>query len=122
MIRLVMPAILSLALMPGDLIAQSATTAAERPRILTEAQFRCLTQHNRTMRASGGSGTLFDLSDCPRQPSAVRGAYPLTPNDRYIRLSQSDILCLRNSNKGTHPMAQTLPNGKVAVYLNPCGK
>jgi hypothetical protein len=122
MIRLLILAIVSLALVPIDACAQSLSAGAERPRILTEAQFRCLIQHNRTMRASGGSGTLFDLSDCPRQPSAVRGAYPLTPSDRYIRLSQSDIACLRNGNRAARPMAQALPNGKVAVYLNPCGK
>lgn len=108
--------LISLFVLPNAVLAQTR----EPTRILTEAQYQCLLQHKNNLRATGGKRTWFDLSKCPRRPVALRGAYPLTPDERYIQLSQNDIACLGNA-KSKRPAAVRMKGNRVALYLNPCG-
>lgn len=99
--------------------SQSASQSDNRPRILTREQYYCLVKHADSLEVSQ-RGTVFDLEQCPPEPRL--GAFPPTLSARFISLKPEDVACLKRGRESGHGIAYRRENGRVALYLRPCGR
>lgn len=107
------------AFLAGVMFAPPPAIAEERPIVLTKEQYSCLVWHADRLKI-GARGAMVDVTKCP--PVVVSGFIPPGPSKRLKLIRPDDIECILRARKPGHGVAYTKPRGRVAVYLDPCGR
>lgn len=93
-----------------------------QPVILDRAAYGCLMRN--LNRLKPGRGTIVvDLTDCPPgAPSILEPSYAVPPNERILQVNAATLACLRRAGTRGARIAFNRNDGKVSLYLMPCGR
>lgn len=100
-------------------VAQPERQRLARPLMLPAERYKCLIRYADQLAVSA-RGNLVNISACPPKIE-VGFTPPAELMKNYLILTPADLKCLLRTRQARHRVAFNRGQGRVAVYLRPCG-